>query len=124
MISWILKTDPNNSRLVVVSFPGLGALRKFHAGQMTIPSNNISNSDNLPIIELNNEPNYNSNNYNNVNNSFKTISYERDSFFNKQMTQRSQSFTSLMTDLHQDIEFLHLEEALMEHLLEGIAPLR
>ena len=31
MISWILKTDPNNSRLIVVSFPGLGALRKFHA---------------------------------------------------------------------------------------------
>ena len=39
---------------------------------------------------------------------------------------RSQSFTSLMTDLCQDINRvnLYLAGALMEHLLEGIAPLR
>ena len=42
---------------------------------------------------------------------------------------RSQSFTFLMADLHQDINqvvgtYLHLEGTLMEHFLEGIAPLR
>ena len=41
-------------------------------------------------------------------------------------TTRSQSFTSLMADLCQDInrEFLHLAGGVMEHFLEGIAPLR
>ena len=38
----------------------------------------------------------------------------------------AQPFTSLMADLHQDINrvFLHLAGALMEHFLEGIAWLR
>ena len=39
---------------------------------------------------------------------------------------RAQSFTSLMTDLHQDINRVSsfIVGALMEHFLEGIAPLR
>ena len=39
---------------------------------------------------------------------------------------RAQSFTSLMTDLHQDINgaFAFIVGALMEHFLEGSAPLR
>ena len=57
MISWILKTDPNNSRLIVVSFPGLGALRKFHAGQQIKISNNNSDNSELNI----NVPTSNSN---------------------------------------------------------------
>ena len=39
---------------------------------------------------------------------------------------RAQSFTSLMADRRQDINggFAHLAGALMEHFLEGSAPLR
>ena len=37
----------------------------------------------------------------------------------------SQSFTSLIADLRQDInKFIHLAGTFMEHYLEGIAPLR
>ena len=89
MISWILKTDPNNSRLIVVSFPGLGALRKFHAGQQIKISNNNSDnfelSDNGPTSNLNYQNNFNNNN------SFKPISYydQSDSFFNRQIAQNT-----------------------------------
>ena len=46
--------------------------------------------------------------------------------FNSIQTKRSQSFTSLIADLCLDRkkQVLHLADALMEHLLEGIAPLR
>ena len=40
-----------------------------------------------------------------------------------EIIQRSQSFTYLMADLRQDIK-IHLSGALMEHTLQGIAPLR
>ena len=40
------------------------------------------------------------------------------------MKSRAHSFTSLMADLHQDINRVSLSGSLMENFLEEIAPLR
>ena len=37
---------------------------------------------------------------------------------------RTLSFTSLMADLHYNINYLHTASAIMEEFIEGIAPLR